>query len=390
MFSASLRPSQLIARLDIQPKKQRPSALWTLADNGNDKPAYANPGASPKPPGELQHYRSVEPRVPTVRTTLSSEDFRKQPYIPSTIPVPSPSDGRVAHPPIVRPLRQDPKTKQSALEPRKFHLSKSSLLVSSPYLVSKTPIQKHRKARDRELAVFVEKTNRVLENEPTSKDWEVGVESVANVVAGEERNIIKSSTTRKRPNVSTAERQWRAENWDKPRAPARSTELGTKVAKDVKHPSYQWDYESPELAKQLQEIASQEIKAQEKRSNNSASPPHLKTKPKPPQPRQPAVQHEFDGPDEHDGMAGVVAHKDDDDYIFDTYVRSQAYLAGMTDSAEPLTNSLHGLDLLNMGLLVIEEGEDEILWEAFGEDLDSDPDWNSEEEDENGMGTLLG
>jgi len=64
---------------------------------------------------------------------------------------------------------------------------------------------------------------------------------------------------------------------------------------------------------------------------------------------------------------------DDDDYVYDTFMRYS--------EAKPL----HVVDTTAaIGFLVIPE-EDEELWEIYGEDEgDSDQDWDSEQDDENG------
>jgi len=388
VFPILLQISQLISRTDIQPKKYRTSAVWKLAGNESNKPAYANPTASLENTGELQPSRSQDPKVPTIRTTLSSEDVSKQSQVPTNPYVPPTSEDHTAPKPIKRPVRRGQQDNIPAIEPRKFHLAKSSLPVSSPYLVSKTPTQKHRMSRNRELAVFVEKMERFQRTNPTRRDHMLGSESVAELRHREERDIVGSEIVRKRPNATPAERKWRAENWNKRGVPARSTELEIRTGNNVNDPSQQWDYESPELAEQLELIAFQETGAAEERSKHIASLPQPRTKPKPPKPGRPAVQPNAHYSDGDAVMADVVVLDDDNGYVFDTYVRSHAHPPGLTDSAEPLTDPLYDVDHLSMGILIIEEGEDEELWEILGGDLDSDPDFNSEEEDENGMYAL--
>lgn len=380
-----LQLSQLTSRTDIQPKKYRPSAFWKLASNENDKPAYADPVASSKTCGELQPIRSLDPKVPTIRTTLSCEDVSKQSRVPIIPYVPITSKDHTVPKPIIRPNRRGQQDRELAIEPRKFHLAKGSLPLSSPYLVSKTPAQKHRKSRKRELAVFVEKTGEMRKAKPTRRDHALNDGSIAECFYGEERDIVRAEINRKGPNATPTEREWRAQNWYKSGIPARSTELGTRTGNNVNDPSHQWDYESPELAEQLQQIAFQETRAAEKRSNQIASLPHLRTQPMPPKPRRPAVQRNAHQSDEVDVLA---LDDDDNDYVFDTYVRSHVHPVEMSDSAKPHAVPMQDIDPLNMGILVIEGGEIEELWETFGEDLDSDPDFNSEEEDENGMSPL--
>ena len=88
--------------------------------------------------------------------------------------------------------------------------------------------------------------------------------------------------------------------------------------------------------------------------------------------------------DGDDIMTESTPLDDDADYVFDTYIRSVAQPQDTIEASDPLIGSLQGVDRSNMGMLVIGDGEEE-LWETFGEDVDSGPGWDSEDEDENGM-----
>ena len=76
---------------------------------------------------------------------------------------------------------------------------------------------------------------------------------------------------------------------------------------------------------------------------------------------------------------------EDDDYVYDTYVRSISLQAGASvevseGNVASFRNTNHG----KVGILIVAE-EDQEEWETFAEiDQESDKDWNSEEEDENG------
>lgn len=191
---------------------------------------------------------------------------------------------------------------------------------------------------------------------------------------------------RKKPNATPAERKWRIENWDRPRKQAENVKQGTGVGKNINDPPHEWDYESPELLEQLQQITRQEMQIQEEKSAHVACIPQLKTKPKPPKPRQPAVQCNVRKGDDDDVMTDdLVPEDDDDDYVFDTYVRLHSHPTMSANPTEQLIDPVQQYGYTNMGILIIDEGEDEELWETFGGEIDSDPDWNSEEEDENGI-----
>ena len=75
--------------------------------------------------------------------------------------------------------------------------------------------------------------------------------------------------------------------------------------------------------------------------------------------------------------------EDDGMYVIDTYVRSVAQPTS-TENSDIYVASLRGLSQANIGILVIDEDEEK-LWETYGEIQESDPEWDSEEEDENGL-----
>lgn len=193
--------------------------------------------------------------------------------------------------------------------------------------------------------------------------------------------LAASESSRRRPNATAAERKWRAENWTNSVLPNKQNEPGSKSESNVNAPSHLWDHESLELAEELHRIALEETNASKDALKHSV--PQLKTKPKLPKPRRAVAQQTIEGPHREEIMVNDMASDEDDDYVFDTYVRSNAHSINVSDPSRRLPDPLEGIDHSNVGILVIEEGEEEDLWEALG-DIDSDPDWNSEEEDENG------
>ena len=269
------------------------------------------------------------------------------------------------------------------LESRRFHLTKRSFQASSPYTNIKSPAEKHRNQRKNELAVFMEagkvsKTRSARRNQTNIK------EAPAQPEKDEEEQSEASVPVQKRANATAVERKWRAENWEKPKEIRASLIQGSKQASDRSQPSSEWDYESPELAAQLQQIAFEEIKTQQERSKDLGARQQLKVQPKPPKPRRIADPRDrYDAEEDH-VMADGPDLNDDTDYIFDTYVRSNTAPLGTMESTDPLIDPLQKFDPSKMGVLIIEDGEEEELWETFGEDADSDVDFNSDQEDENG------
>lgn len=353
----------------------------------DDQIVYAQPVPPPHCSQETQSHSLKPTQVPTVGTTLPSEGISTQRQHASRSPEVNPPSGEKSRPSaLTRPVRRGQEPQERAIAPRRFHLAKNSLKVPSPYAVSKASAQRHAKPMKNELAVFVE----------AGKAFKDKSRPRINAGNGERRNelgdnirrkIEGSETPRKRPNATAVERKWRAENWKERREPQASTEQHERSACNVSQPSHEWDYESPELAAQLQKIAFQETKAPEEHLEGHQDGQYLKIKPKPPKPRQPALDIRTNEEDESrdEVMADANSVDDDTDYVFDTYIRSVAQPCSIIDAGDPFLNSLHGTNPSDMGLLIIEDGEEEELWETFGEDKDSDPERNSEEEDENGM-----
>jgi len=329
------------------------------------------------------------PKAPIVRTPLPGEDVPTEPPdTSSSSKVALPSGESPAPSASSRLVRRKEKSHQSTSEPRRFHLTKSSLKISSPYLVSKTPAQRHARDRKKELAVFVEARD-VSREQSIRRKQVPSEEAIAPPSDSTQGKLDAYQTPRKRPNATAVERKWRAENWNKHTGFKASTEQRTKSVRHFSHPSQEWDYESPEFAAQLQQIALQETEAQKESSKNHSSRQCLKVKPKPPKPRQPWVERKIHKEDEDDVMAESLSLDGDTDYVFDTYIRTIAQPPGTMEESDTFSDPLQGLGNTNTGILVIEDGEEQELWQTFGEYIDSDPEWNSEEEDENGIQPII-
>ena len=394
-----VRPWRLVRSLlcvVVQQKKQRPSAYWKLVDDNSDTPQYAVPLASNNAVKETwTTFHS--PKVPTVRTTLPGEDFNEnRNAIPRFSESATPKvDGSpiAAKPPLPSEITQPEKSHQksrdvlgSALKARKFHLIKSSSPISSPILVSKTIAQKHRRNRRKDLAIFVERTEIICKAKKAGDLSRPNSGDPSHLDNGEKREISQLEKARKRPNATAAERKWRTETWAKPLKPNEVNGNIAKQAENINEPSSRWNYESSQLAEQLQGVALEEIRASEERTKGLRGGEALKVKPKPPKPRQTKTEELADDGSEESVIADTINLDDDGDYVLDTYVRSSAQPFGVAEPAGSYHDSLRGMDHGNVGILVIEDEEEE-LWEAFAEDQEDDLEWNSEEEDENGLWT---
>ena len=370
----------------IQQKKQRPSGFWKLVNNDNDTPQYEVPITSLNAAKETKTTTTAFPlpEVPTVRTTLPREDFNER---KNDIPRSSKSTKPITTSDAVEKRQRpcdDTQPKQSrqhtheifasSLKARKFHLVSNPSPMSSPFLVPKTIAQKHRDKRKKDLAMFAERPEIIRKVQYPGNVLSHSSDEPRHVDDGEKKDTSQLCQPRKRPNATAAERKWRTETWTRPPKPNEVKENLTSTAENINEPSSQRNYESTRLAEQLQEIALEEIRASEQQVKGLSGSGQFKIKPKPPKPRQPSAEN----------MTNAINLDDDGDYVLDTYVRSSARPFGAREPADSNYDALHGTDHGNIGILVIEDEEEEALWEAFAEDEESDAERNSEEEDENG------
>ncbi|CAD6570478.1 MAG: hypothetical protein ASARMPREDX12_003642 [Alectoria sarmentosa] len=397
------RDEDPVEALFIQQKKQRPSGFWKLVDDDSDTPRYAVPLASPTTVKETGTTTTAlpAPKVPTVRTTLPSEDFNER---KNAIPQfsESASASADAFPTLEKhllpseitqpkqPRQRIPDLFGSVLKARKFHLVKSLSPMSSPFLVSKTTAQKQRKIRRKDLAIFIERTEIIRNTKKTGVVSRNSSGEIGHLDNGEKREISQHESPRRRPNVTAVERKWRKETWAKPLEPNAINGNVARTAENIDEPSNQWNYESTQLTEQLQGVVLEEIRANEERAKRFKSGGKPKVKPKPPKPRQPRIENLADDGSGDDIRKTTIHLDDDGDYVLDTYVRSSAQPFGVTEPTGSYQDSLQGIDHGNVGILVIEDGEEEALWEAFAEDPESGREWNSEEEDENGSEDYYG
>ena len=329
------------------------------------------------------------PQVPTVRASLPGEEDQIKQHTRSTARavqnVPDPSS-------LAQQIPESGDTLSAsstpAVEPRRFHLTKSASSLSLRHQTPSSAIQKHKKGRRNDLAVFVEK----------SKDKSRPKTPRGNSAVTSQRQFRKPGDSmppsaavqpeedkpRKRPNVSAAERKWRAENSGDHTLTRAPKEVPARTGRTIHDPPNTWDYNSIELAEQLHQIALQESGCTNGTSvaaGSVLSSPNAKIKPKAPPPRyhERQPQTHVDVADETKAEHDV---EDDRDYVYDTYVRQVA----PSGKVVPTSSTEHSEALDSgetAGILVINK-EDQEVWESYGVDDDSDKDWNSEEEDENG------
>ena len=191
------------------------------------------------------------------------------------------------------------------------------------------------------------------------------------------------SNPRKRPLVNDVEKKWRNENWI---MSTRKDNATPDLARFIQYgtPTGQWDHQSTTLIEDLHKISLQEAASLIGKGVGYPDQGEPKIKPKPSKARRQDILLTMS---EHELGKTNQIFENQDDFVYDTFVRTY-------DHSSPLDSSTPDIDMLDMvdrhkiGILIIAE-EDQFEWETFGEDEQSDKDWNSEEEDENGESKQL-
>ena len=388
----TLRLALLLISVVIQQKKQRPNGFWKLVETGNETPQYAAPLAPPNVVKETQTISTAypSPKVPTVRATLPSEDFNRPKEPTSQLSEgtkPSADASAIVErrkmtsqfTPSKQSRRRTLEIFASASKARRYHLVQNPSSISSRSVAPKTIVQKHRENRSKDLAMFVETTGVIRKIENPG--------DISRLSMGEPRKngILELERPRKRPNATAAERKWRTETWDNSQNPSELDGNVTRLSENMHESPSQWNYESTRLAEQLHAFALEEIRASEERAKGLSGGGKLKVQPKLPKPRQPRKEELACDDKEDDIMTDTTSLDDDIDYVLDTYVRSSAQPFGLMGATEAHKDPFFGISHDNIGVLVLEDEEEEAFWEALVEDQESDTEWNSEEEDENGV-----
>ncbi|KAL8914514.1 MAG: hypothetical protein Q9171_000867 [Xanthocarpia ochracea] len=379
---------------NIPHKKTKQTLVWNRLslDDSNNEEHHTSSSTKSRNLNATYH----TPQIPTVKTTLPKDDLvasqahRASSVQPTslrrTIEIATSQSCGESQPKSLPSDAQDRSVPLLAKEPRKFHFTPTTTNSRSPSIrnpsVRHSGIQKSRKKQKQDFAVFVERTyafekskSRHLNGPSIS-----GKESHSTVAAAKFSD--EPSTPRKRPLASPAERNWRAQTWKQALATNAKATPGF-AGSQVEVAATDRDSDaSLLLARELQQFALEET-----RGTNEHRDPIAKAglNPKPPKPR--LVEEQADTIDNIDTDRTDVMNiekmpEDPDTFVFDVYVRQAAYIAEASSIGLPST-SLETADPDKVGLLVIED-EDQETWELYGEeDQSSDDGWNSEEEDEN-------
>lgn len=329
------------------------------------------------------------PRVPTVRASLPGEEYQEKKHISYA----SRSVQKPTHSSLVQQTFESSDallaSTTPAAEPRRFHLTKSASPLSLRHQTPSSGIQKHKKSRRNDLAVFIEKSKDKLRPKKTSRGNSAVTSHRQSQITGDSMPTLaavqpEEDQPRKRPNATAAERRWRDENWGDNTSTRAPREVPAREGRPIRELPNKWDYDSVELAEQLRQVALEEsgiTNGTSVAAGNVLSSPNANIKPKAPSLRYRDRQAQANVDVADDMEAGDDVY-DETSYVYDTFIRQVGPSDNVVSTAS--TEPWQGLDLGKIGILVIPQ-EYEELWETYGEDDESDKDWNSEEEDENGM-----
>lgn len=282
---------------------------------------------------------------------------------PSTTPKASQPNHKISSP---------PKPKQ---QPRKFHLSRRTFSLIPAGSDSKGKIHK-RKQRRNDLPVFVEKSGLARLTQDNLPKIPEASRATANTKGN--RHHMDESTDG--PKIALGARESEGKTTE-----SAVTSSTSGMAKKVDEKLSEYSQHSITLAWQLQELATKESlrSSPDLRGSQTQSQPKIKLKPPRPRPQEKEGKSIDSGGDQV--MEDVIDIENEKDYVYDTYVRSSGQVVSTPkDITELRVSELEDIDDNTIGILVIED-EDQEIWETFAEEEESDKEWNSEEEDENGM-----
>ncbi|KAL4885330.1 hypothetical protein BJY04DRAFT_146185 [Aspergillus karnatakaensis] len=276
---------------------------------------------------------------------------------------------------------------------RRFQISRTGTPIT-PLRSSGGGVQKRR--ADGAVAILVEK----LRREPHSR--RASMVADAAVMQGEEMSqALTPARPQKRPVVNQAEKKWRAERQGA--ISAAKEHISQTLEKEAQAHQSNWEAESDRLAKQFEQIALELEGEMEVEPTNTAqhqpSPairsaipkPTLKYQPRTPNKHRAARSVLPEGSQENAGKTSAVHEDNDEDYVYDTYIRRPLPSRGLL--ADPLVDlevdqeawlRHHGIDSIrqDIGVIVI-TSEDEVYWEDFAEEEDDEDRWDSEDGDSN-------
>ena len=257
-------------------------------------------------------------------------------------------------------------------QPRRYHLNLST--KAGMRMATSTTIGSRIASRavKHDLAVLVEKHEKNHGVDRAQKMVNQLMQELEQAQKDESQDHIDDSASRRRPVATDAEtaRKHATHEYLKRLDAGR----GTKIGAVDSLPSW-WNF-SDDLAAQLQSIALEEV-SQQQEARALTEKPHLKFQPKPAKPRKSYVGEQWSHKTQAPTISTKQMESDEDDYVYDIFIRTLP-----PEGQSSQSNMSKATDVSNIGVVVIEEGEEE-SWNDFLEDEDSGPEWSSEE-DENG------
>ncbi|MCJ1465497.1 hypothetical protein MMC07_004115 [Pseudocyphellaria aurata] len=280
-------------------------------------------------------------------------------------------------PSVVQTCLKRRRSSTDLFRPRTFHLSSSEACSSVPVapISGLLKFKRHRK----DLAVFVEKTKWDRQAQDTLRTTTIANTKSVSVGSDTQKDIDREPGSGDMPTTGAIDQDGRLDS--------SITQSDTVVNPSMRAQHFKASTGRGDLdektTENLYRIASHRSLTSTKGSGDMFYERESKIKPKPPKPRPwktPLKSTESGG---DDVVHGIVSLENEDDFVYDTYVRSWGQADGVrTDSLEQYDDGLHHVDSSKIGILIIAEHE-QAVWETFGEEEESDKDWNSEEEDEN-------
>jgi hypothetical protein len=271
----------------------------------------------------------------------------------------------------VEPETETDLSSSSTIQPRRFHLTRSSTPDMSRTSTGGIPNRK--KATKGPVAMFVERNK---EGRAARK-----LSLVSNPLTDAQISQLQASS---RPSTPMSSRPLKKPGQSS-RVPSASIKKVTNppdapgsTASEVKFPTRTWDTDSDDLAAQMHAFTMQEI-GRSIAAANEPPPSPARSAPGTPnrrfQPKPPAQRYHERHPEESSDLQQQASDTDADmndesQYVIDTYIR----VSGESLNPDEMP--------VNFGLLVIDSGE---IAQFYGDDYSSDDDIYDEEEDENGM-----
>lgn len=271
---------------------------------------------------------------------------------------------------------------------RHFHLVKRAC-ASSSHVSAGYRIGKSRNKDKIAVALFTERhaahALQLLDQDQSSKSSAADVHGLEGPPAQCVTPIINSETKiYKKPSATLEEVKWRAKTWQSQAPVNNNSNVNAEIPqRSTNSPKSYGDY-SLELAMQLQEFALQETQTNPSQTQAKQPKAPLKFQPKPARARPERMEIPVEGKYNIKNVPLPCAAESDEFFVYDTFVRSNGlnqmdFLDGSLTSNQ-VTQRPRSREV---GLLIIQE-QDEEEWQEYAEDIESEREWDTDDEDENG------